>query len=308
MQITPSAMSAMYFNFLARYQAGFEATPNWTPRVATEVPSSTRENRYPWVKELSGMKEWIGERQVDNLAARVYSILNKSWEKTVELDKEDVEDDNFGTFAMFLDQLSHQAKKWPDDVMQTVIQSGAMTVCYDGQYFFDTDHPVDMDNSGLGTYVNNFTSRALNPTNYDYVRVQMQQINGADGRPYKVNPSLLVVPPALETVGRQILQGDTITTVYGSNTAAAASTNIWKGSADLLVVPELANEPTVWYLFDVTKPIKPFVWQLRKAPVFTALASPTDENVFWRRKFVYGVDSRGNGGFTLPFLAARAIA
>jgi phage major head subunit gpT-like protein len=76
----------------------------------------------------------------------------------------------------------------------------------------------------------------------------------------------------------------------------------------VLVIPELADEPTVWYAADTSKPIKPFVYQVRKEPQLVQVDDPKAENVFWRKKFIYGIDSRGAAGFTLPFLIARAIA
>jgi phage major head subunit gpT-like protein len=85
-------------------------------------------------------------------------------------------------------------------------------------------------------------------------------------------------------------------------------TNTLKGSADLLVVPQLANEPTAWYLLVTNLPIKPFVFQRRKSPTFQQYTDPGSQDVFKRRKYIYGTDSRGAAGYTLPILAYRALA
>jgi phage major head subunit gpT-like protein len=52
-----------------------------------------------------------------------------------------------------------------------------------------------------------------------------------------------------------------------------------------------------WYLFDTSRAIKPLIFQDRKAPNFVAKTSETDDNVFDRNEFVYGVDRRCNAGF-----------
>jgi Mu-like prophage major head subunit gpT len=47
----------------------------------------------------------------------------------------------------------------------------------------------------------------------------------------------LIVPPALEGKAREILNAQLM---IGIGTGSEAVSNIWQGSADLLVVPELA--------------------------------------------------------------------
>lgn len=310
MVINQPNLEAMYYGFDARFQGAFDKTEPWYPKIATEVPSTTKANRYHWMDMIPRMREWVGERVVQNLVSRVFAIENKSYELTVEVDKDDIQDDNIGVYNQWVDTVAQQARKWPDDLLAALLQAGTTTLCADGQYFFDTDHPVNIDNSALSTYVNNFTSKALTAPNYGSVRASMSAINGADGKPLRTRPTLLIVPPALEDTARVILNSEIIApgAAWGGNATSVAATNPWRNSADLLVIPELNNEPTVWYLIDTSKPIRPFIFQLRQAPNFVALFSPNDPNVFWRKKFVYGVDTRGNAGFTLPFLAARAIA
>lgn len=76
---------------------------------------------------------------------------------------------------------------------------------------------------------------------------------------------------------------------------------------DHVVLDAAGNETTVsnmqagagtpWYLIDDTRALKPIIWQERKAPMFVAKDSPTDDNVFMRKQFLYGVDSRCNVGY-----------
>lgn len=310
MLITPTNLEAMYYGFDARFAGAFERTPTWQEKIATQVPSSSKANRYHWMDSVPAMREWVGERVVQNLSARVFAVENKNFELTVEVDRDDVDDDNIGVYNGWVDAVGESARKWPDELMAAAIKAGDTTVCADGQYFFDSDHPVNSDDSSLGTYSNALTSSALTAPNYGAARAAMMARKGANGEMLRVNPNLLVVPPALADTARAILNSEIIApgAAWGGNVTSVAATNIYRNSAELLVIPELNDEPTVWYLFDVSKGIKPFVFQLRKAPNFVSLFSPTDPNVFWRKKFVYGVDSRGNAGYSLPFLALRSIA
>jgi phage major head subunit gpT-like protein len=302
MQFTPDALGAAYYSFSQRYQAGFDAAQPWSSEIATEVPSTTRENRYPWITQIPRMREWLGERMVHNLAARVTSIINKDWEDTVEVDRNDFEDDNLGVYAPVMQTLGYQARMWPDDMLVALLKAGATQTGFDGQPFFNSSHPLNIDNSGAGTYSNLFTGRPLTSANYREVRALMRVINDEQGRSLQVRPNLLMVPPQLEATAKEIVENDVVVS------GGAAITNVMRGTARVLVVDEIADAPNDWYVLDVSKPIKPFIIQLRKAPQFVSLNSPTDQNVFWRKKFVFGVDARGNAGFGLPFLAAKVTA
>jgi phage major head subunit gpT-like protein len=76
----------------------------------------------------------------------------------------------------------------------------------------------------------------LNPTTYALARAGMMSLPNAEGRPLRVRPSLLVVPPALEAAAREILQAQFIVADGGGS----LHSNVWQGSANLLVAPELA--------------------------------------------------------------------
>lgn len=75
----------------------------------------------------------------------------------------------------------------------------------------------------------------LNPTNYAAARAAMMSLKNADGRPLRIRPDLLVVPPALEAAARELLENRYLS---GGSTL---KTNVWQGSARLLVAPELAG-------------------------------------------------------------------
>lgn len=296
-----------------RFQAGLtQGAPTFYEKICTTVPSSTRENHYGFIDRLPGMREWLGERVIQNISAREYTLKNKLFEDSLALDRLDIEDDQLGLFNMSLDMLAYQVRVFPDKLVTSLIQHGedATSLCYDGKAFFATDHPVNID-SGTTTWSNyDSTGKALTAGNFQAARAQMQGLVGSDGTPLGVYPTLLLVPPALEATARQILNAEFIApgAAFGQNASSVVQTNVLKGSADLLVVPWLAGEDTTWYLLDTRFPIKPFIFQTREPAKFTYKNSPTDDNVFRLNKFVYGADVRCNAGYSLPFLAYKAVA
>ena len=70
-----------------------------------------------------------------------------------------------------------------------------------------------------------------------------------------------------------------------------------KGTAEPLVVPQLAGKDDAWYLLCTSRPIKPLIYQNRKKAKFVGLTDEKDPNVFFKKTYIYGADSRGNAGF-----------
>lgn len=310
MEIYPQTLDALFTSLDTRFQAGFDETPSWYRGVVTEVPSNTRSNTYAWMDTIPRFREWVGERVVRSLIARAYVIPNKDWELTLEVDRNDIKDNNLGLAGVSAASLGQSAAKWPDEVMADVIKAGTTNLAFDGQPFFDDSHPVDSGNPGSATYSNLLTGTPLTPANFAAARAAMGSFVSMNGRPLGVRPTTLLVPPQLRLVADTILNASIIAPAvgFGGNANGVAVSNVQTNAAQVVEVPEFADEPTVWYLVDQSKPIRPFIFQLREAPKFTSLTDPTAHNVFWLKKYVYGADSRGNGGYSLPFLAVRCEA
>jgi phage major head subunit gpT-like protein len=131
--------------FNAAFKNGFKSvTPQWS-RIATPVPSSTGEEKYGWLGKTTKFREWIGDRQYQNLKLHDYAIKNKTFENTVVVPRDDIDDDLYGTYNMPMQLLGEDAALHPDELVFSMLGLGATTKCYDGQFFFDTDHPVGLD-------------------------------------------------------------------------------------------------------------------------------------------------------------------
>lgn len=312
MLLNTANLSMMFTAFSLQYQGGYGRAEIFWRTLATLVPSSTTTMTYAWMEKIPKLREWIGPKQPQNLAARGPRVVtNKPFELTIQVPKHAIQDDSYGIFAPMAEDMGFQAAKWPDDVVGAKLLENP--TCFDGQAYFDTAHPVDLDDAGKGVYQNYYSSgRALNATNYGFAKATMRGFKGADGRPIGARGTLLVVPPSLEETAMQVLNSDYLPKLADGASLGDGDVgmvqNVWKGSADLVVIDELEAEPTAWYLIDNRKAIKPIIFQLREAPVFTALTNPSDHNVFWQGNFVMGIEARGAADVTLPFLAMKLKA
>lgn len=161
MIINRENMAALFQGFKLAFQQAFTGTvPAWE-QIATPVPSTTSEEAYPWLGQSTQFREWVGERVYQNLKVHGYRIKNKTFENTVAVKRDAIEDDSYGVFTPLMAQLGQDAKEHPDLLIFKLLKEGFNTACYDGQYFFDTDHPVGKD--GAITSVSNFQGGSGRP-------------------------------------------------------------------------------------------------------------------------------------------------
>jgi phage major head subunit gpT-like protein len=217
MIITTATLTALFTAYKAEFQTAFGATPTDWKSIATQVPSSSASNTYGWLGQFPTFREWIGDRVLKNMAAHSYSITNRKFESSVGVPRDAIEDDEVGVYKPLFAEMGRASGAHPDELVFALLKAGLTTLCYDGQNFFDTDHPVYPATDGTGT--------AVSVSNY-------QEGTG----------------PA-------------------------------------------------WYLLDVSRAIKPIIFQSRRAYALKAMTSMDDENVFMRDEYRYGVDARVNVGF-----------
>ncbi|MGB3165634.1 MAG: Mu-like prophage major head subunit gpT family protein [Alteraurantiacibacter sp.] len=217
MLVTSENLNKLRTGFSAAFKAGLNnsAAP-MSPKVAMTVPSNTKEMRYGWMGKLPRIREWVGPRVIQNISESDYAIKEKAFELTVGVDRDDIETDNLGIYSTLFQAIGEATVMDPEQLIWDLLKDGFATPCYDGQNFFDTDHPViDED-------------------------------------------------------------GETVLSV--ANTDGGAGTG--------------------WYLLDTTRVVKPLIKQVRRDfGELVAKDKPTDDNVFDRNEYVYGVDARMNFGY-----------
>ncbi|MEL7681072.1 Mu-like prophage major head subunit gpT family protein [Citromicrobium bathyomarinum] len=297
MIINRANLSAVRTGFSTAFKEGLGMAKPQYDRIATVVPATTKDQKYGWLGKVPNVREWIGPRALQNLQEHSYEISEKPWELTIPVDRDDIETDNIGVYAPLFKEMGMSTGSFWDTLCWGLLKKGFETECYDGQNFFDADHPVldergeptSVSNTGGGSgdgwylvdtnrvlkpiilqkrkdftfvakdsetddnvfnnneYIYGADARAnvgfgfwqfaygskqtLNAANYAAARAALTGMKGDYGRPLGLMPNLLIVPPALESAGRKILN---------SELAAGGETNEWKGTAELLVVPWLA--------------------------------------------------------------------
>lgn len=316
MDITPPSLNALRTHYNQIFQQSFLKTEVLWPKIATLIASKGETETHVFLDRIPQLRKWVGDRVLRSASLRSYILPNVPYELTEALDVFRVEDNKIAAFDPVVQMMSERAKKWPDALLFTAttgtLPSGTSVVTWDGVSFYNTAHPVNFDlGAAAGTQSNLSSSgKALSSANYGSVRQLMRGYKGADFLPLLVDPDMLVVPPALEPTGIQILKDEWIApaaAVY-NNAANTLQQNVFYGSADLMCVPDLAGQDTTWYLNDCSNAIKPFIFQLRTPAKFVMRTRPDDEPIFAKHEIQYGVDVRGNTGYGPYFYSYSATA
>lgn len=116
-----------------------------------------------------------------------------------------------------------------DYEFQQIAKEGDEYVFKSDEYLYGIRARV---NAGFGLWQLAFGSKAtLDETNYSAARAAMMNFRTDGGRILGVNPTVLVVPPALESAALYLLN---------TEIKAGGGSNPWKNTAQLIVTPYLA--------------------------------------------------------------------
>lgn len=294
MLVNKSSLSAVFTGLKTEFNNAFDAAPSVWSKIAMRVPSTTGQNDYAWLSAFPKMREWVGDKVVKSFEAFKYTLANKPFEATVSVRRDDIEDDNLGIYGPQAKMAGFSAKQWPDELVMDLVNKAFISLCSDGQYFIDTDHVVaGASVSNKGTTALSVATQAAAIASYGAARTAMMMFKDDEGRPLNITPETLLVPPALEAVALALINNDRLDD---------GKANPYKGTATVVVDARLTDS-TAWFLLCTSKPVKPFVFQERKAPVFVSQTSEENDDVFNKAEFKFGVEARGNAGYGLWQLA-----
>lgn len=148
--INAAVLQALRTMVRSEFQNALTKTEPLYLKIASVVPSNTKSNTYGWLGSMPTMREWIGARVINSIKEHGYSITNRTFETTIGINRDDVEDEVIGTYKPMVQALAQEGEEFPDDLVFELLAEGFSTLCYDGQNFFDTDHPVNEKHDGTG--------------------------------------------------------------------------------------------------------------------------------------------------------------
>lgn len=266
-------------------------------RLAMKIMSNQEVENYAWLGQVPKMREWIGGRQPKGLRENTFAITNKDHEATLEILTKDLRRDKFGQIRIRIAELSRRTLSYPASLITTLNVNGEATVCYDGQYFYDTDH----SEGDSGSQSNDLTFAAATSTTptipemRDAILASIKAILGFkddQGEPMNEGASVFEVQVPLD--------------VWPQARAAVALPTLNQGEANLIpamndiqisvVSNARLSDATKFYTFRADAETKPFILQ-EEVPLNVSAVAEGSQLEFTDRKHWYGVDWSGNVGY-----------
>lgn len=277
----------------------------WIPFISMLFDSDQDSETYNWLGQTAAMREWIGGRDAKAFAENGITIENKHYEATIEVLVRQMRRDKTGQGVIRIQELAGRTVSHWASLLTTLISNGTSSVCYDGEFFFDTDHKegknttnqsndIQTDISELPAAVHGAAAATPSPEEAQQVIhksiAQIMSFKDNENEPMNEDASsfLVMVPTSLNdvfTAARVMPHGTGVTEQQIQN------------SANVSVVQNARLTDTdAIYVFRTDGDVKPFIRQEETAVNMKAKAEGSEyefDNDAWQ----FGVDAWRNVGY-----------
>lgn len=280
---------------------------SWVSQIAMYQPSDQASETYKWLGMSPTLREWNGGRMLKGLRENGYTITNKTFEATIEVQEDDVSDDKTGQLGVRIGELAVRGAGYYRKLMTDAIIAGETTVCYDTQYFFDTDHSegdsgTQKNSIAAGDYSELNVAAPTNPTADELATCiikgvqHLYTLKDDQGEPLNEEASqfLVMVPVPFWGAAKTAVNAKML--ISG---AGVGHDNVLPLFGDISI-SVVANPRLTWTtklaIFRTDGYAKPMIVQEKEGLSMEALEAGT-EHAFFNQAYVYGVKMKGNVGY-----------
>ena len=276
--------------------ARFGQTLTYWQDLCTRAMSTRDHERYRFLGTLPQLREWVDGRLAKGLLSEKYDITNLKYESTIEVDRDEMDDDQTGQITMRIAEMAESAATHKDYLLELLIKNGEQAGfnSYDGVPFFSEAH----ESGKSGAQSNLIEAAAADedvPTTAEFRAAIAKAIAKMVGylddqaQPIRIPPSpagfRVIVPPATMFTAMEALG-----LPLAPSAISPLAQNILQNVGQVFTFPGLTtvNE---FYLAKVDAAIRPFIFQDRM-PIEFGSQGPGSPEEFKREKYLYGVRAR----------------
>ena len=272
----------------------------WVPGVSAMFESNQESETYKWLGMAPAMREWVGGRHAKGFRENGITIVNKTFESTLEVLLNEMRRDKTGQIMVRVRELAERTNAHWAKLLSALIVNAESAVCYDGQYFFDTDHSEGDSGTQSNDIQSNITTTTA-PTAAEMetaILKNVEQLLGFkddQGEPMNEEAMrfLVMVPVSFMAATAAALKNPVI--VDGSGSRTNTITNLGGFQFELAVNPRLSwTEKFAGFRTDGQT--KPFIRQEEEGVTVSAIAEGS-ELEFNENKHRYGVKAIRNVGY-----------
>ncbi len=274
----------------------------WQAAVSNYFTSSQESETYKWLGQVPGMREWIGGRQAKGLRVDGVTIKNVLYEATLEIDIDDLRRDKTGQILVRIGELAQRTNAHWAKLLSALINGGPSTVCYDGQFFFDTDH-VTGDSGSQSNDVSFDAATASAPTAGEFESAILSSVEAMygflddQGEPINENARkfLVMVKPSHLKAAAAALNNPIIIDGSTSRTNTLTTLGGWQFELAVNARMSISN---AFATFRTDGDVQSLIRQEEEGVKVAAIAEGS-ELEFKERKHHYGVSAIRNVGYGL---------
>lgn len=159
--VTQALLDALRVTFSDAFKKGMTSAQIVGEFMSTPIPSSTAINTYGFLGDLPIFRKWVGEKRIKQILEKVYQLINDPYEATLGVHKHQIADDQLGLYPSIFEGWGAEGRQWMDRLRFAALAAGHTRECFDGQNFFDSDHP-SFDEDGT-TWSNTDTTAGGQP-------------------------------------------------------------------------------------------------------------------------------------------------
>ena len=296
-KITSRQVIGWYYQQLA-----VETGIGWINLISNYFESTQAIETYPWLGATPAMREWIGGRNAKGLSENYLEIRNKLYEATLEILLADLRRDKTGQIKARVEDFATRGNTHWAKLLSELLLVADATVCYDGEYFFDTDHSegksgpqsnlLTVDISALPVSVTGtITNPSVEEMQLSIIKaiVQIAGFKDDQGEPmnemaqqFVVMTPLSLWNPALNAVATPVQVGASQTAMEG----------LKQQNFNIQVVPNvrLGDWTSSFSVFRADGKVKPLIRQ-EETEIELAVKAEGSEFEFDHKAHQYGVDS-----------------
>jgi len=296
--LSSRAIIGSFYNTLEQDLGG-----TYIPGVSNLFQSNQESETYKWLGMSPQMREWIGGRQAKGFRSDGVTITNKTYEATLEVLMDEIRRDKTGQVMVRVRELAQRTNSHWAKLLSELLIAGESTACYDGQFFFDTDHSED----DSGSQSNDITSAGATttaPTAGEFeaaILKAMQAIIGFkdnQGEPMNEGAKafLCMVPVPFMSAAAGAIGSEIIVDSSTSRTNRILTLGSMGGFQVELAVNARLTWTTKFALFRTDAETKALIRQEEEGVTVDALAEGSEEE-FKNKRHLYGVKAIRNVGY-----------
>ncbi len=274
----------------------------WVQQLSMRVESDKDSEKYVWLGTAPMLREWVGGRQPKTLREINFSVPNKEFEATLEIPLDWIRRDKTGLIMMRVNQLIESARNHDAELLSTLVNAADSALCYDGQYFFDTDHqegnsPVQSNKVSVDINTTTAPTAAEFETGILKATETMLGFQDDQGRPTNASAKRFTIMcgvPFMKAAATALGSSVVLEGGQARNSLLQATGQILGFSYDLVVNPRLTwTDQFAVFRADAIQ--SPFVKQVEVDTTVDALAEGSEEE-FKNKRHLYGVSRVMNFG------------